>query len=281
MPVNRDPMRIKMPIHSIPEDTVVFSEQFSFEDHALVNFVGGGGKTALIHKLMDEYSEKGPVLCTTTTRIHPPDPEKGHTVISGDNAVLIKKILASISRNCADRHYKIVTARHFMSPHLLRGVAPDFADDLDPALFPIVFNEADGAAGFSLKLPRDNEPVLMNKAKYLVPVIGIDCLRQPLGPNSVFRWQECSEGWSLRENEPLTAELSASILMHVSGVCKGWSPGITIIPFINKVDEPSQDFDARELAGFVLRNGNFPVERVLYGSVLKGIIASVSSQLNP
>jgi probable selenium-dependent hydroxylase accessory protein YqeC len=266
-----------MPIHFIPEDTVVFSEQFIFENHALVNFVGGGGKTALIHKLMDEYSENGPVLCTTTTRMHPPDSEKGISVISGDNAVLIKNILASISRNCSDRHYKIIVARHFMSPHLLRGVAPDFADDLDPALFPIVFNEADGAAGFSLKIPRDNEPVLMNKGKYLVPLIGIDCLRKPLGSDSIFRWQECAERLLLRENEPMTAELAASILMHVSGVCKGWKPGITIIPFINKVDEPSQDSDARELAGFILRNGNFPVERVLYGSVLKGTVASIAS----
>lgn len=271
------PTRIKIPIHSIPEDTVVFSELFSFEDHALVNFVGGGGKTALIHKLMDEYSEKGPVLCTTTTRIHPPDHEKGFSVISGDNTALIKNILASISRNCSDRSYKIMAARHFMSPHLLRGVAPDFADNLLSELFPVIFNEADGAAGFSLKIPRDNEPVLMNNAKYLVPVIGIDCLNQPMGPGSIFRWQECSGHLALNENEPITAEIASRILMHVSGVCKGWKPGTIIIPFINKVDDPAQDSDARELAGFILRNGNFPVEHLFYGSVLQGRVSPFSS----
>jgi probable selenium-dependent hydroxylase accessory protein YqeC len=275
MPVKRNPIRPQMPIHSIPEDMIVFSEQFSFEDHALVNFVGGGGKTALINKLMDEYSEKGPLFCTTTTRIHPPDLEKGFSVISGDNTVLLKKILASISQNCADRHYRILATRHFISLNLLRGVGPDFTDDLEPSLFPIIFNEADGAAGFSLKIPRDNEPVLMNKAKYLIPIIGIDCLRQSMGPGSIFRWQECSDRLSLRENETITAELAASILMHVSGVCKGWQPGTVIIPFINKVDELSQDSDARELAGFILRNDNFPVERVLYGSILKGTVVSV------
>jgi probable selenium-dependent hydroxylase accessory protein YqeC len=277
MPHYTDPMNIKMAIHSIPEGTVVFSELFSFEDHALVNFVGGGGKTALIHRLMDEYSEKGPGLCTTTTRIHPPDHEKGFSVISGDNTVLIKNILTSISRNCADRPYKIVAARHFMSPHLMRGVEPDFADDLEPELFPVIFNEADGAAGFSLKIPRENEPVLMNKAKYLVPVIGIDCLHQPMGPGSIFRWQECSGRLSLKENEPITAELASTILMHSSGVCKNWKAGTTIIPFINKVDDPAKDSDARELARFILRNPNFPVERVLYGSVLRGTVALFSS----
>jgi probable selenium-dependent hydroxylase accessory protein YqeC len=276
MYLKEEPIRQSIQRQSIPEEAFVFSEQFSFEDHTLVNFVGGGGKTSLIHKLMDEYSEKGPVFCSTTTRIHPPDPDKGFTVISGDNSVLIKKILASIGRDCFDRHYKILTTRHFMSPNLLRGVDSDFIDDINPSIFSIFFNEADGSAGFSLKLPRDNEPVLMNKGQYLVPVIGIDCLQQRLGSHSIFRWQECAERFSLCENESITPELAAGILMHPLGVCKGWEIGTTIIPFINKVDDPNQVSYARELAGFILRNSNYPVERVLYGSVLQGTVESVS-----
>jgi probable selenium-dependent hydroxylase accessory protein YqeC len=201
-----------------------------------VNFVGGGGKTVLIHKLMEEYSSKGPVFCTTTTRIHPPDPAEGFSVISGENLLLLKKIIAGIRHNCLDRPYRIVATRHFISPHLLRGVPPDFADDMDRSAFPIILNEADGAAGFSLKLPRKGEPVLMNKAEYLVPVIGIDCLGRPLGPNILFRWQELAEHFSLRAGEPLVAQLAADLLMHSQGVCKDWKPGVTIIPFINKVD---------------------------------------------
>jgi probable selenium-dependent hydroxylase accessory protein YqeC len=271
----RNPIRPVISINSISEDTLVFSEHFLFEKHALVNFVGGGGKTALIHQLMEEYSEEGTVLCTTTMRIHPPDTEKGFSIISGDNTVLIKKILTSICRQYPERHYKIVTTRHFMSPHLLRGVAPDFADDLDPALFAAIFNEADGAAGFSLKIPRDNEPVLMNNGRYIVPVIGIDCLGQPLGLYSLFRWQECAEHFSLRENEPITSELAARILMHERGVCKGWQPGVAIIPYINKVDDSTRVSQARELAEFILQNKNFPVKRVLYGSVHQGTVESV------
>jgi probable selenium-dependent hydroxylase accessory protein YqeC len=276
MNLRRNPIRLAATIHSILEDTLVFSEHFSFEPHTLVNFVGGGGKTALIQKLADEYSEKGTVLYTTTMRMHPPDTGKGFSIISGDNKVLIKNILTSIGLYCHERHYKIVATRHFMSPHLLRGVEPDFAEDLDPALFAAIFNEADGAAGFSLKIPRDNEPVLLNNGRYLIPVIGMDCLGQPLGPYSLFRWQECAEPFSLRENEPITAELAARILMHPRGVCKSWQPGITLLPFINKVDDATQVSHARELAGFILQNNHFPVKRVLYGSVLKGTVDSLS-----
>ena len=74
----------------------MFAEQFAFKPHALVNFVGGGGKTALIRKLMQEYSIRGTALYTVTTRIHPPDPCAGFAVISSDNVDLLGQMLDSL-----------------------------------------------------------------------------------------------------------------------------------------------------------------------------------------
>jgi probable selenium-dependent hydroxylase accessory protein YqeC len=248
----------------------LFSDQFSFQAHSLINFVGGGGKTGLIQKLMAEYCSDGPVLYTTTTRIHPPEPGEGLVVLSSDNIPLLKRALVQVSNNCSNRSYKLVVTRRYISPNLLRGVPPDFSNALDRSLFPILLNEADGAAGFSLKLPRVGEPVLMENAEYLVPVIGIDCLYQPMGPEVLFRWQSFSGQFSLRAGERITPELAAEILMHKQGVCKDWKPGITIIPFINKVDGVAQEAAARDLAQSILKNSNFPVARVAYGSVLQG-----------
>ncbi len=242
-----------------------------------MNLVGGGGKTVLIHKLMEEYSPNGPVLYTTTTRIHPPDPSEGLVVISSDNIPLLKLMAERVSRSCPNRPYKLVVTRHFMSPNLLRGVPPDFDNTVDRTLFPILFNEADGAASFSIKLPREGEPVLMQNAEYLVPVIGIDCLYQPLGPEVLFRWQSFAERFSLKKGERITPELAAGILMHKNGVCKDWKPGTTIIPFINKVDGPVQDSAARELAAAILRNSNFPVHHVIFGSVLQERACSIDT----
>lgn len=256
----------------------MFSEQFAFQPHTLVNFVGGGGKTTLIHKLMEEYSPQGPVLYTTTTRIHPPDPNEGLVVISSDNLPLLKTMVDRISRNCPNRSYKLVATRHFMSPNLLRGLPPDFDNSLARELFPILLNEADGAASYSIKLPREGEPVLMENAEYLVPVIGIDCLHQPIGPDVVFRFKILAESFSLRGGERITPEVATAILMHKNGVCKGWKPGATIIPFINKVDGPAQEPAARVLAQCILHNGVFPVQRVLFGSALQGRVDSISGQ---
>jgi probable selenium-dependent hydroxylase accessory protein YqeC len=247
----------------------VFAEIFKFSDHSLVNFTGGGGKTALIHRLLDEYSGRGPVLAATTTRVHPPDPHEGLALISSDNIALLKLTLENISRDCAKLPYKIIASRYFMSSNLVRGVPPDFFEDIDCSLFPVFLNEADGAAGFSLKLPRENEPVPAAGAEYLVPVIGLDCIGRELGPNTVLRWLELSESFSLRKGERITPEIAARILMHPRGVCKNLRPETTIVPFINKVDSEAQDSTALELAAAILKNGVFPVERVIYGSVLK------------
>jgi probable selenium-dependent hydroxylase accessory protein YqeC len=254
----------------------LFSEIFSFKPHALVNFVGGGGKTVLIHKLMEERCSQGPVFYTTTTRIHPPDPSEGLVVISSDHLPLLKLMVERVTRASSSRSYKMVITRHFVRPNLLQGVPPDFCTGMDRELFPILLNEADGAASFSLKLPRAGEPVLMEGADYLVPVIGIDCLSQPLGTTAVFRFQLFAEKFSLRAGEPITPEIAAGILMHKEGVCKDWKPGAEIIPFINKVDSPEQDSAARHLADAILHNGAFPVKKVIWGSVLQERADSIS-----
>ena len=254
----------------------MFTEIFDFSDHAIVNFVGGGGKTVLIQRLLEEYSLQGPVLATTTTRLHPPDPREGITLISSDNLALLKRVLEDIGRNCAGRPRKIIASRYFISSNLVRGLPPDFFEGIDRSLFTVFLNEADGAAGFSLKLPRENEPVTATGAEYLVPVVGLDCIGRKQDQNTIFRWLELSESFSLRKGDSITPEIAARILMHPQGVCKNRRPGTVIIPFINKTDSETQDFAALELADAILNNGTFPVERVIYGSVLNKRAASVS-----
>jgi probable selenium-dependent hydroxylase accessory protein YqeC len=254
----------------------LFSEHFAFSLPARVNFVGGGGKTGLILRLLEEHSATVPVLYTTTTRIHPPHPFEGLVIISSDNEAYLEQLLdrAVLSWSSGRRF----VATHLpSSPDLLRGVTPGFADRLDRGLFPLILNEADGARSMSLKLPREGEPVLMASANYLVPVIGLDCLNQPLGPKTLFRWELASGRYQLGRGQILTPELAASILFHPQGVCKDWKPSMRVIPFINKADSESDDPLALSLARALLHNGNFQVDHVVWGSLLSGRVASLTA----
>ena len=149
----------------------------------------------------------------------------------------------------------------------MRGVDRGFSQYLDRTTFPLILNEADGARSMSLKMPRAGEPVLMNGAEYLVPVIGLDCLGQPLGPESLFRWELVSGTLEWKLGDILDPEMAAGILLHPEGVCRDWVPGTEIIPYINKMDSQADDHAAHSLAEAVLRNRNFPVKRVVMGSV--------------
>lgn len=255
----------------------MFREQFHFQLPAVVNFVGGGGKTSLILTLLREYAGSTPVIYTTTTRIHPPDPSTGLMTLACDDMELLALIVDRIGRMQRPDYCSLVVTRRGLRPDLLQGVAPAFASSLDGDLYPLILNEADGARSMSLKMPREGEPVLMEGARYLVPVIGLDCLGKPLGPDSLFRWEMAASRFSLKAGEIITADLAARLLLHPQGVCKDCPPGVRIIPFINKADTSALDAQARELAHAILTRGSFPIERVVWGSLRAARAASTSA----
>jgi probable selenium-dependent hydroxylase accessory protein YqeC len=248
-----------------------------FKLPAIVNFVGGGGKTSLILSLLHEAPDEGIVVYTTTTRIHPPHPKGELAIISCDDTRLLCRLLERAARcggRCASR---LVVTRLPMQPDLLRGVPPEFASGLNRDLLPFILNEADGARSMSLKMPRPGEPVLLEGGNYLVPVIGLDCLHKPLGPETLFRWDLAAPRYGLTAGRRVTAELAASLLLHPEGVCRDWKPPTRIIPFINKVDTEGDDGDARELSFALLGNCTFPIERVIWGSVEHRRVGSISA----
>lgn len=254
-------------VDSSRDDIFLFSDLFNFKPHSLVNFVGGGGKTLLIHVLMQESIRLGHVLYTTTARMHPPSPDRDMVVLSCSSLPLLKDLAEQAAKGCAGRKLKIVATGKLVEPDLLAGIPRDFLESFDRSLFHLFLNEADGCARFSLKLPRNGEPVPMEGAEYLVPVIGLDCLGRTADSETIFRFQNLSSRFSLRQGEVITPELAAKILMHPEGVCKDWKEGMEIIPYINKVDDPELDGDAKTLASSILGNGTFPVNRIVWGSV--------------
>ena len=245
----------------------MFVEEFGFEAASIVNFVGGGGKTGLILALCEEVSASAPVVYTTTTRIHPPPLAPGRVLLSCSNLDLLKRITREALARSDSSVRTLVLTRPEFRPGLLRGVPPDFASSIDLSDPPTIFNEADGARSISLKVPRQGEPVLMNGARYLVPVIGLDCLYQPVGPSTIFRWELAVEQFSLEPGEPLTPRLAASLLLHPDGVCRDWTSGMRLVPYINKVDVAEDDQRAEELAEALHERSHFPISKIVWGSL--------------
>jgi probable selenium-dependent hydroxylase accessory protein YqeC len=231
----------------------------------------------LILTLMAENASSSASLYTTTTRIMSPPLEAGASVIAASCEAHLQRITIDAGRKMRARRPQIVAAKLTERPGYLSAVQTDFVNDGIREFFPLILNEADGARGMSLKFPREGEPVMMEGGEYLVAVIGYDCFNQPIGPESVFRWDICARELGLRAGGVLTPEIAASILLHQRGVCRNWNPGMKLIVFINKVDDPAQDPAAAEFAQHLLSNCDFRVDRVVWGSLRKSRAASIGA----
>jgi probable selenium-dependent hydroxylase accessory protein YqeC len=197
-------------------------------------------------------------------------------IISSEDSGCLKFFAEVAVKSAVSRKWKLVLTGKEIKPNLLGGVGPEFAAGLDRDLFSAIYNEADGARSVPVKYPREGEPVLMQGAEYLVPVIGMDAIGKPMGPGVVFRWEVAVEKLRLVPGDPLTAEIAAALLMDVSGVCRDWKPGMQIIPYLNKVEDDESEANAVGLANILLNNGRFPVDRVVFGSAIRGHGSSVT-----
>jgi probable selenium-dependent hydroxylase accessory protein YqeC len=126
----------------------------------------------------------------------------------------------------------------------------------------IIVVEADGAAGRSLKAPREGEPVLPANTTLLVPVVGIDVLDYPLNEEHVFRSEIAARLLNISKGRPVTKEIIAGLLPEI---IKGRPEGARVIPFINKVDLPGGLEKGKELANVLQSLGQVQVERVVLG----------------
>jgi probable selenium-dependent hydroxylase accessory protein YqeC len=254
----------------------LFLEHFGFKWGSVVNFVGGGGKSALICALLEESASSASAIYTTTTRMHPPHPHDGLVVISSENFESLKFLAESAAKSAVSRKWKLVLTGGEIRPNLRRGVGADFARSLDCGYFSAIYNEADGARSVSIKFPREGEPVLMEGAEYLVPVLGMDAIGKPMGPGVVFRWEIAAAKLGLAEGGPVSPKTAAELLMHPSGVCRDWESGMEIIPYLNKVDDEESEAAAVEVAEALFKNTHFPVDKVVYGSAIHGTASSIT-----
>ncbi len=231
----------------------------------VVALVGGGGKTSLMFRLAAELSSEGKrVITTTTTRILPPEPEQSPCVILQPDE---KKLIELTQETLSDNPH--VTLAWLKSEDgKLKGIFPETIDLLHRfGIADYIINEADGAARQPLKAPNPTEPVIPVSTSLVVAMVGVEALGRPLSPETAFRVPYITRLTGLKEGELITQEAVATLLTHPRGIIQHSPPSARIVPFINKVDEPSRLPVARALAEEIINRNNPQIERVVLGAV--------------
>ncbi len=234
---------------------------FSLQPSDLVAIVGGGGKTTLMFALANALP--GRVVTTTTTRIFAAQMKLSPEVVcftvedaEGNEGFALSASFAVNISSALDRFRQCLVVGEVMGEKA-RGVPPQLPGQLlaRPEV-DFVLVEADGSRMRPIKAPADHEPVIPPQTTLVIPVAGVDALDGRLAqvahrPERIAEIVNCQLSI---ENCELTPEMVAALITHPEGGLKGVPPGARVIPFINKVETPTQLDAARQIAHLVLRS---------------------------
>lgn len=195
---------------------------------------GGGGKTTMMYTLARELAAHGTVICTTTTRILPPD----HL-----------PVLACVGRAEMEKARCVCVGRPAAEGKL---AAPAQSVGELTALADYVLVEADGSRGLPVKAHLSHEPVIPAEAGRTVILIGASGFGRPI-QEAVHRWERFCTLTGSPPDAPVTAEQLAEALE---------TEGFGELIFVNQAETAERMAEAERLASLL--------DRPVFAGTLKG-----------
>lgn len=176
---------------------------FNLNDGDVVSIVGSGGKTTLMTRLSEEFSEKK-LLVTTTTKIRVPKKESYDYIALEEPK--IKELVSSENTGIYILGKRFNEEKLESLPlDLLESIVKDFH---------ITLIEADGAKEKLIKGWNENEPVILNNTTVTVGVINLKILGQKVNSHNVHRVDEFIKLTEAKVGETIE-------IKHLMAVIKG------------------------------------------------------------
>jgi probable selenium-dependent hydroxylase accessory protein YqeC len=234
----------------------------------VVALVGAGGKTSLMYSLAGELVSLGRrVVTTTTTKIFPPRPDQSPGLVLLSEDPSLSNLAAGLSR-----HGHVTLASSLLKVGKVDGVSEETVCDC-LRYADSVLVEADGAAGRSVKAPEKWEPVIPRAADLVIPVVGLDCIGARATEDLVFRLERFLAVTGLESGETISPESIGLLLGHPEGGIRGVPERSRVVPFLNKVDLLSAEWDVQELVAAMLRGSGDRIRRIVVGKLNAGVKA--------
>ena len=218
----------------------------------IVAFVGAGGKSASIRRLVEELTPKTPVLITTTTKLalNQTDLAVQHIILRSKEDVSLFPALLQ------EQSSVLVTGERLSEEPKWTAPAEDFLGDLLPmavASGAVVLIEADGARGCSLKAPAEHEPVIPPFVDLVVPVMGLDAIGTELEGKLVYRPELVRALLGIQKDQIIQPADAARILAHGNGSLKSVPASAKVRVILNKAETQKAVEHGREIAELILK----------------------------
>ena len=223
--------RLYRPLRTPAMDIV---RALSAED-GLTCVVGAGGKKTTLYALARRLDR---AVLTTTVRIPPFE----HAV---ERVVVTEDPIAALADHRDEWPLGLVAADE---GDRYTGYDPETVDELASVHDGPVLVKADGARTRDFKAPNDREPQLPTTADVVVPIASVAAVGRPLDEETVHRPERVRALTGLERGETVTPETVATVLSHPDGGLKSVPDGATVVPVLNKVDDPAAEDVGRTVA---------------------------------
>ena len=234
-----------------------------------VALVGGGGKTTLMFALAEELRRTGNrVITSTTTKVrHGEALQYEKVVLAGDDLQWRDK-----TREGLRREGTVFVGRSILDSGKVEGISPSQADEVfhDSEVHYLVV-EADGSAGHPVKAPAENEPVIPSSVTMVVAMMGLEAMGARLDEATAFRVEQVKSVTGLHTGDIFTPGALAKVFLHPAGLFKGMPDVARRVVFLNKADLIRDERNAIELADILLADPLKEIDRVVLGSLKKGV----------
>ena len=190
----------------------------------VVSAAGAGGKTSAIRRLAQEYIESGQrVIVTTTT----------HMMVEDRPWFLLEPSAEKMGELLAA--YGQAWVGTPAPGGKMQGVPCEFLDKIWKMGLPVLI-EADGARKLPLKVPGEQEPVILPETTHVLSVYGLDAVGQRI-EDVCFRPERAAELLDKKITERVTAEDIAFLAASDRAGRKGCPPEAVYTVVLNKADD--------------------------------------------
>ena len=216
-------------------DSILKALDIDTDRYPVLSVVGGGGKTSLIFRIMEELTAVGKkVLITTTT----------HMAYEPDRPFAEDGDIISIKHNLEEHGYTIAAALD-REKCKISALSEEKMKEIT-ALADVILIEADGAKRYPLKVPASWEPVIWGQTDLVIAVAGMDAAGKPI-QEVCHRPENVADFLGKEAEEKVTEEDIVRVVLSTEALRK-CVYGREYRVLLNKADIPGKSQAAESIA---------------------------------
>ncbi len=223
-----------------------------------IALLGGGGKTALLHKLANEIAIYYPsVLKTSLTKT---------AFHSSDGPLILNEIDIAKLNSVKLKNNPIFIIGEKINDEKLKGIS-DYDLDKIRHQFDITIFECDGARNKPFKAHTDYDPHAPGFTTHVIIIIGADVINTKVSDGLVHRPELFCKVWNVKPDYLLDIDFIVNVISSKKGYLSKVRDSMDIVYFINKWDDHKRN--AEDLAKAIYQKTRKPA---FYGSVQQNVL---------